>query len=109
SADPVVVATRAGNYPALLEKVAKISTGLTEAESRAMTMLSLEVLDAKRLHETLVLKTLVERGSARVDELGDVFSAEGIPASAQHVQSAVRSLGLDFYTKQERRRYGAPI
>lgn len=109
SADPVVIATRAGNYPALLHKVAKIATGLSDDESRALTMLSLEVLDAKRLHETLVLKTLVEHGSATEDELAEIFAEAGLMASVQHVRSAVRSLGLDFYTEQERRRYGAPI
>lgn len=109
TADPVVMATRRGSYPELLECVAKLNSGLSEAQKRALRMLSTEVLGAKRMHEVVLLRELVRGGTLTHSDIARVFLAEGLPASDAHVASAVRSLGLDFYTEQEQKRYGDAI
>lgn len=109
SADPVVVATHSRNYPALLARVAKVANRLNDSEHRALALMSSEVLGAKRLHETILLRQLVQHGSCTDAEIAEAFKLEGIPHSDDFVASAVRSLGLDFYTEQEQKRYGAAV
>lgn len=109
TADPVVVATRAGTYPALLERVAKITNPLEVTENQALSLMSSEVLGAKRLHEAIALKHLIEHGPSSPSAIAEAFELAGLPHSDAYVESAIRSLGLDFYTEQERKRYGAAV
>jgi len=109
SADPIVVATRVGNYPELVARFTKEPLAITEAESRALTFLSLEVFDAKRTAEATVVRTLLDRGEQSMEELGDHLEPSGLASRLDIAESAVRSLMLDFYTQQEQQRYRDPI
>jgi hypothetical protein len=106
SADPVLLATKERNYPELLFKLFKIPTGLSDAESRALRFLSREVLAAKRLHELTLMSLLVDGRGRTDEEIGDAFGAAGIPSDPTHVQSAVRTLSLEFNTEPEVASYG---
>lgn len=105
SVDPVVLATKDGNYPILIERLFKKSTDLTASELAALTLLSSEALPAKRPHELLLLRTLLSEGTVTRERLREVFMEAGVPASVLHVDSAIRTLSLDFHTEVEQRKY----
>jgi len=105
SVDPVLLANRVGGYPALLERLFKIDSGLTSHEADALRLLSGEALDAKRPHELVLLRELLEGSTMTRQRAAEVLEAYGLPSDQRHVDSAIRSLTLDFHTQQERERY----
>lgn len=105
SVDPVIMATKKGNYPRLVGAILGIDTGLTDNELSALDMMSAELLAAKRMHELITLKTLLNKGRATFDEISNAFSSNGIPSSRELVDSALQSFQLDWYTEQERKKY----
>ncbi|MFD1338727.1 DUF3427 domain-containing protein [Microbacterium lemovicicum] len=109
SVDPVILATEADNYPTLLEKLFKHTTGLSDRELAALTLLSKEALAAKRPHELLILQTLLSDGAVTHDRLGELFAQAGALATPLHVRSAIRTLTLEFHNEAEQRRYLHPI
>ena len=109
SVDPVVVATADRSLPALLERVAKHESGLTEREHSALEVLSHEALAAKRAHELIVLRTLLEGGTRSVAEIADAFTAAGLASSNAHVESALRTLSLEFFSEADRKKYGSSL
>lgn len=100
SADPVVLATKLRNYPTLLNKLLKIEHGLTDEELDLLSVVSLEVLNARRLHEAVLLRSLLE-GPISAEQFGSILEDGGLPASPRHVESAARALTLDFNTQAE--------
>jgi hypothetical protein len=105
SVDPVIMATKKGNYPRLVASTLGIDTGLTDSELSALDMMSVELLAAKRMHELITLKTLLNKGRMTFDEISKAFSTNGIPSSREFVDSTLQSFELDWYTEQEKRKY----
>jgi superfamily II DNA or RNA helicase/HKD family nuclease len=101
SVDPVVLATKMGNYPALLAKLKVAENELSEQESRALTVVSKELLTAKRPHELLLLRKLVNHGILDERTASATLAATGIQADSTAVQAALRSLTLEFNTASE--------
>jgi len=109
SVDPTLLATKREHYPALVTAVLQLPSNLSELESRALSLLSHEVLPAKRLHEFVTLRVLLTRGAVALDELADRFRKEGLPATDSIVQSAVDTFTLAEHADADRRRYHAPL
>jgi len=109
SVDPVLLATKTDNYPALVSRLTKTSSGLTPTQHRMLTFLSHEVLPSRRLHETALLMALLKTDRLTRDEIQGIFEAEGIAADLLHVQSTVGSLTTDFNTDSERSKYTAAV
>lgn len=109
SVDPVILATDADNYPALLEKLFKVKPELSDRELAALTLLSKEALAAKRPHELLLLRALLTDGALSHERIRNLFQDAGALSSAQHVRSATRTLTLEFHNEAERRKYKYPI
>lgn len=109
SVDPVLLATRSGNYPALIQRLLHVDHGFSESELDALTLLSAEALDAKRPHELLLLRSLIERGSLSRAEFWRVLEDAGALVSDLHVDGAVRSLSLEFHTEGELKKYKRPL
>ncbi|MDI3195684.1 DEAD/DEAH box helicase [Pseudarthrobacter sp. AL07] len=109
SVDPVLLATRDDNYPALVYRLTKTSSGITPAQNCLLALLSYEVLPAKRLHETVLLRELLTTGQLTIAEMASIFTRHGIAADLAHVRSAVRSLTMDFNTDSERSKYLAAV
>ena len=108
SVDPVLLATKLGNYPSLLEKLLGISQGLTSEQLLTLTMLSQEVLSAKRPHELILLRLLLEGNEETYESIAEAFEAAGVRRDLRVVMSAVRTLTLEFSTKTEKLKYGSP-
>ncbi|WP_203338763.1 DUF3427 domain-containing protein [Nocardioides limicola] len=109
SVDPVLLATKKENYPALVQSVLRVDAGLSSAEHKALGLLSHEVLPAKRLHEFVLLDLLLRAQAAGASDIAAAFSASGLPCTATHVQSAIDTLTLERHSEADQRRYGTGV
>ncbi|WP_445155088.1 DUF3427 domain-containing protein [Arthrobacter sp. Hor0625] len=109
SVDPLLLATRSDNYPMLVSRLTQTPSGLTSAQNILLRLLSHEVMPAKRLHETVLLRELLITGQLTIDEIQSKFTSLGITADLPHVLSAVRSLTTDFNTDGERSKYSPAV
>ncbi|HSX66179.1 DEAD/DEAH box helicase [Nocardioides sp.] len=109
SVDPVLLATKKENYPALAQSILRVDAGLSPAEHRALGLLSHEVLPSKRLHEFVLLDLLVRQGSTTTTEYAAALVAAGLPAGAAHVKSAIDTFTLAEHAEADRNRYRDPI
>ncbi|WP_349901843.1 DEAD/DEAH box helicase [Parafrigoribacterium humi] len=105
SADPTVLATRLRNYPALISKLFKTEHDLSTSELNMLTVISNEVLIARRLHEAVLLKALLGGDALSLDRITSLLRDAGLPYGGHEVDSAVRSLTLDFNTQPEQSAY----
>ncbi|MEV8253082.1 DEAD/DEAH box helicase [Rhodoglobus sp. NPDC076762] len=101
SVDPVVLATKIGNYPALLAKVKVAENELSEQESRGLTVVSKELLTAKRPHELLLLRALLSSGRLDEESAAATLASAGLSVDNTAVKAVLRSLTLEFNTASE--------
>ncbi len=111
SVDPVLLATKAGSYPELLARLLKIDHGSSERQLAFLRVISGEVLTAKRLHESVLLRALLDRESLSVDEVSELLASTGISSDDLATRSTIDSLTLNWNTQNERERYrfAAPV
>jgi superfamily II DNA or RNA helicase len=109
SVDPVVMAMKKRSYPELIEHLLRQPSGLTASEKSALEMLSSEVLAAKRNHEVIVLRTLLDRGVLGLEAVRDALAHAGVPADSQQVMSAIDTLTLDGHAEADLKRYGVAV
>jgi superfamily II DNA or RNA helicase/HKD family nuclease len=102
SVDPLVLATKIGNYLELLAKLKFNSLELTAKESFDLSLVSRELLTSKRPHELLLLRHLLEYGASDRLSVSRLFAECGVPDNDQVVGSAIRSLTTEFNTVSER-------
>ena len=105
SVDPIVLATRKEHYPALVHSLLRLEPGLDLYQSRALNLLSHEVLTAKRLQEFVVLDMLLAQGSATESEIKSAFEAADLPAADPQITSAIDTLTLTGYSQTDINRY----
>ena len=99
SVDPVLLATKRENYPALIKSVLHVDTGLASDEHKALALISHEVLTAKRPHELILLELLLSQGSATTAQIEQVFRATGIPSTSSHVESTIDTFTLERHAR----------
>ena len=109
SVDPVLLATRKEHYPALVQSLLQVDSGLAPSESRALDLLSREVLAAKRMHEFALLELLLLQGVATEAEIREAFEAVQLPTDSSQVASAIDTLTLTGYAQADVNRYQAGI
>jgi len=109
SVDPGILATKEGNYPELVAKFTREPIGLTDAQSRALTLVSNEVLIAKRRHEELLVRALLDGERHEVRDVRNAVRVAVPMATEREVDSAIAALDLSFGTQQEGTKYGAPL
>ncbi|HMM83322.1 MAG TPA: DUF3427 domain-containing protein [Terrimesophilobacter sp.] len=105
SVDPVVLATRLRNYPALLRKLFKTEHELGAEELDLLTVISSEVLNARRLHEAVLLGALLRGSPMSTPEIESLFVKTGLPVDSHRVESVIRTLTLEFSTQPEKASY----
>lgn len=106
SVDPVVLATREGNYPALLKKL-KISTNeLSTEESNFLTCISQEMFVSKRPHELLLLRLTLINEVLTFDSAQVEFASAGLNVDKKQFKTVMKSLTLQFNTEPELKALG---
>lgn len=106
SVDPVVLATREGNYPALLEKVKIATSELSHENSNFLTCISQELFASKRPHELLLLRLLLVDGGLTFESAQVELAAVGLKIDQQEFNTVMKSLTLEFNTEPERKALG---
>lgn len=101
SVDPVVLATREGNYPALLEKLKITPSQYSIEESNFLTCISQEMFASKRPHELLLLRFLLINGSLNFDTALIELASVGLSADEHQFKTIMKSLTLEFNTEPE--------
>lgn len=109
SVDPVLLATKKQHYPALVQSLLREDSGLTPSESRALDLLSHEVLAAKRMHEFALLELLLSQGAATEAEIREAFEAIQLPVDSSRIASAIDTLTLTGYAQADVNRYQTGI
>lgn len=109
SADPVLLATKMLNYPLLASKILKVPHTLTPLEDRMLGLLSHEVLTAKRLHEFIVIRALLDSGKSTVASIHRHLIESGIPVTLHETQSAIDTFTLEKHSETDQKRYGTGI
>lgn len=109
SVDPVLLATNREHYPALLRSFLKIETGLDERESRALRLLSHEVLTSTRLHEFVICEALFRTGSLNLKSAKSLLLECGTHAEDRELESAMDTLTLNEFAEVDWKRYGSGV
>ncbi|WP_427384275.1 DUF3427 domain-containing protein [Janibacter sp. G56] len=109
SVDPILLATKVEHYPGLVQRLLKVDVGMSPRAARALSLLSHEVLAAKRLHEFVVLRLLIERSSVTRRQIAAAFVAEGLGSGEAVVQAALDTFTLRGYAASDVKRYAEPL
>lgn len=109
SVDPVLLATKKEHYPALVQSLLREEHRLSDYGSRALSLLSNEVLAAKRAHESVLLGLLMSADSATKSSIASALAEHGLSADELAVRTAIDSLALRGYSQVETKRYRVGI
>ena len=109
SVDPILLATRTQSYPALLERLFRISSGLTPAELKHLEFVSNEIFTAKRPHEMIALRELLTHGAVTSKYLMRRLAEDGLENKPARAASALSTLALEGYSAVDIKRYSHPI
>ena len=96
-------------YLDFIQKVEKDFTNpLSEEEINSLKFVSKNIADGKRPHEIIILKFLMYNKVFNVDKVLDILKRDyGLEEQVSSVESAVNILNLDFFTKNEKAKYGS--
>ena len=95
-------------YLDFIQKVEKDFTNpLSEDEINSLKFVSKNLADGKRPHEIIILKCLMYNKAFNVDKVLDILKRDyGLEKQEASVESAVNILNFDFFTKNEKAKYG---
>ena len=96
-------------YLDFIQKVENDFTNpLSEEEINSLKFVSKNLADGKRPHEIIILKCLMYNKAFNVDKVLDILKRDyGLEKQEASVESAVNILNLDFFTKNEKAKYGS--
>ena len=96
-------------YLDFIQKVEKDFTNpLSEEEINSLKFVSKNLADGKRPHEIIILKCLMYNKVFNIDKVLDILKRDyGLEEQGSSVESAVNILNLDFFTKNEKAKYGS--
>ncbi|CAM3187044.1 DEAD/DEAH box helicase [Filibacter tadaridae] len=106
SIDPVVIVEKHTNYYQFLLKMKEEVPTVKDYEDKVLTMLSLEVLNGKRLHEILLLEQLLQQEKIHYDAYLSLLTANNCRTDVATMDSVNRLLYLSFFTTSVQSKYG---
>lgn len=106
SVDPVIITKYKENYPAFLNWLNEETPALNSQETKVLTFLSNELLNGKRNHELLLLVMLIDKKKVSAENYQSYLKEQGYICDEQTIKSVERILSLDFFTQNEREKYG---
>lgn len=78
---------------------------MTDIESSALQLLSHEVFPAKRPHEFILLRALLDDIRMPRSHVKSLFDRQDLPASEAHIDSTIDTLTLEGFTEADKKRY----
>lgn len=109
SVDPLVLATAKEHYPALVKALLRIDHDLSADGTRALGLLSHEVLTSKRLHEFILLRLLLVGSPVTKKQVAEAFADAEIADDSTHVASALDTLLLRGYSQGDAQKFKAGV
>lgn len=109
SVDPVLLATKKEHFPALLAATLRSPNTLTTEQGKALQLVSHEVFTARRLHEFVILSTLLEGPVQTRSSLAQACGAHGLRHDGLTIDSAIDTFTLAGHAEVDLKRYGSPI
>lgn len=106
SIDPIVIVQKYTTYHQFLLKLKEIDPLVTVYEEQVLSMLSLEILNGKRLHEILLLELLLEKGQTTMEAYVEYVTSHNCTVDATTLASVQRVLDLRFLNQSPRKKYG---
>ena len=104
--DPVVLATKKKSYWTLLSGFEKDIPAPSRDEEAFLSLLDNEFLNGKRPHELLLIQWLLDQRTLTRDGYAQLLIEHGCVADDATISSVERLLTLDFFTKEEVKKYG---
>lgn len=106
SIDPLVIVQKYTTYHQFLLKLKEIDPLVNGYEEQVLTMLSLEILNGKRLHEILLLELLLENKRVTMEVYRQYISSHNCSADPNTLASVQRVMDLSFFNQGPRKKYG---
>ncbi len=106
SIDPLVIVQKYTTYHQFLLKLKEIDPIVTGYEEQVLTMLSLEILNGKRLHEILLLELLLENKQVTMEVYRQYISSHNCSTDPDTLASVQRVMDLSFFNQGPRKKYG---
>ncbi|MEY8566812.1 DEAD/DEAH box helicase [Corynebacteriaceae bacterium 7-707] len=104
--DPLVLATKKKSYWTLLSGFEKDIPAPSRDEEAFLSLLDNEFLNGKRPHELLLIQWLLDQRTLTRDGYAQLLIEHGCVADDATISSVERLLTLDFFTKEEVKKYG---
>ncbi|TSB45721.1 DUF3427 domain-containing protein [Alkalicoccobacillus porphyridii] len=105
SVDPDVLVGKSNYYDFLLKMKEEVPV-LAEYEKQVLTMLSQEILNGKRIHETLLLEMLMLNEKVSNIDYDQQMDSLDIRIDNATLASVARHLDLSFFSQVYRKKYG---
>ncbi len=106
SIDPLVIVQKYNTYHQFLLKLKEVDPLWGAYEEQVMTMLSLEILNGKRVYEIVLAEMLLQNGQVSIEEYQQQLKAEGISWNDQTFRSVMRVFTLEFFNQSGKTKYG---
>lgn len=104
--DPVVLAMKKKCYWNLLSSFDKKMVTPSREEEAYLSLLDSELLNGKRPHELLLIQVLLAQRTITRDSFAELLVSRECVADDATISSVERILTLDFFTKEEQKKYG---
>lgn len=106
SIDPVVLIEKHSNYYVFLQKMNEEVTTISSYEMKLLSMLSIEIMNGKRLHELILFKLLLENDNVSLGQFLDELTLHNCPVDTETIDSINRIFDLSFFTSTDQNKYG---
>jgi superfamily II DNA or RNA helicase/HKD family nuclease len=106
SVDPEVIIKSTNNYYLFLKRLKEQQAPITEYESQVLSLLSMELINGKRVHEAILLMNLLQYPSLSKESYIQHLKEIGTYIDEGTIQSVENILMLDFFTVVGKKKYG---
>lgn len=107
SIDPEVIIKSTNNYYEFLKRLREEQQPITEYESQTLSLLSIELINGKRLHEVILLTDLLQHHSIAKDIYIRHLKDVNTYVDEETINSVENILTLNFFTVVGRKKYGS--
>lgn len=104
--DPLLFIDYAGSYYGFKCKVEKEDLLLSAKEMCSLQFLSLEFARGFRVHEILLLQTLIQQKQITCKDFSQILRAYNVILNDKDVMGMCNLLSPDFYTQADKKKYG---
>ncbi|ARF17456.1 DUF3427 domain-containing protein [Sporosarcina ureae] len=106
SIDPAIIMEEHTSYFDFLMRIKESIPLITPYESQVLTMLSVELISGKRIHEVVLAELLLVNGSVQLDEFLKELDIMGCRVDQDTIDSVKRIYDLSFFTQNTQKKYG---